>query len=401
MVSRVTVDLAATPELRSFQDEVRTWLSENLRPEFRGPRLVDPTAADHDEFQLRRQWQRILHQGGWAGVHWPREYGGRSASLLEQAIFLQESAEAGAVEPVNTIALSMVGPTIIEHGTAEQRQLLPSMLSADDIWCQLFSEPDAGSDLGNVATRAERVEDGWRVSGQKVWTSWGEHADRGLLLARTSTSQGGAGLSCFLMDMRNPGVDVRPLRQMSGESHFSEVYLDDVRLPDDALLGREGHGWRVAMSTLVSERTTAIFSRHAHTIHAADALLDLATRHTVEAADTDLAVRLWSEAQLLRIAAYDGVRRMAADADAEIPPSLLVQRLQWGLTTRAIMELGQRLSADAGERDQDASRWRHLMLASRGWTIGGGTSEIQRNMLADRVLGLPRHRRVAAPGAAR
>jgi alkylation response protein AidB-like acyl-CoA dehydrogenase len=397
MVDRLPADLADTDELQAFASEVRQWLGDNLTDEFRQPTLVDPTAADGNEFEVRRRWQRILDSGGWAGVHWPREHGGRGVSLVEHAIFLQESARAGAPEPVNVIGLSMVGPTIIQHGGEQHLALLPAILAADDIWCQLFSEPDAGSDLANISTKVREVDGTWYATGQKVWTSWGMQADRGLLLARTGDA-GRKGLSCFLIDMHAPGVTVRPLRQMSGGEHFCEVFLDNVPMGPDALLGAVGDGWRVAMSTLVSERSTAIFSRHAHVINAAEELLALALEPGVEPAELDRAVQLWSEAQLLRLTAYRGLAIQAENPDNGTPAALLIQRIQWGLTSRAIMTLGYRL-ASAQSGSGAAGRWRTLMLAARGWTIGGGTSEIQRNMIAETVLGLPRQERPAARAA--
>ncbi len=389
------VELADTPALKSFAEDIRSWLAANLTDELRMPLLADPTAADDTEYGVRLEWQRRLHAGGWAAVHWPREHGGRSASLIEHAIFLQECAQAGAPEPVNAIGLLMAGPTIIAFGSPEQRRLLPRILSADDMWCQLFSEPEAGSDLGNISTRAVRTADGWRVTGQKLWTSWGMRADRGLLLARTSDQPGGRGLSCFLLDLHAPGVTVRPVRQLSGESHFSEVQLRDVPVAATALLGQEGGGWAVAMSTLTSERTTGVFARHAHLVHAAKELVGLAAQRRADPAAVDRAARLWSQSQLMRLAAYDGAWSVADAPTAPAPTSLLLQRLCWGLTARAVMEEGQRLSAWRADRDADERQWNRLLLISRGWTIAGGTSEIQRNMLAERVLGLPRQSRPA------
>ena len=387
---QLRADLATTPELIAFRDELRAWLDRHLTDEFKTDPLADPTGAEGEAFGRRREWQRVLHEGGWVGVHWPAEYGGRGATLAEYAVFLVTCGEAGAPDPVNVIGLNMVGPTLIEHGTPEQQALLPAILSAETIWCQLFSEPEAGSDLGAIKTRARRRPDGsWVVSGQKVWTSLGPAADLGLLLARTGEAPTGfRGLSCFVIDMHAPGVTVRGLRQMGGQTHFSEVFLDDVVLAADALIGREDDGWSVATNTLGHERTTAILSRHASTMHFASALLGLAARPGVRPGDRDRAISAWIEAQLFRLNGYRGV---AAAVRGESSPAPWTQRMQWGLLSRRLFEAGAALrGADALLLGSDDDPWGTLLLASRGWTIGGGTTEIQRNMLAEKILGLPR-----------
>jgi alkylation response protein AidB-like acyl-CoA dehydrogenase len=382
---RLRADLAHTPELRAFRDELAGWLLEHLTSEFTGPELEDPTGASGEAFERRRAWQRELYNGGWVGVHWPKDHGGRGAGLMEYALYLLTCAEAGAPDPVNTIGLSMVGPTLIDHGSPAQLELLPGILSAEAIWAQLFSEPEAGSDLGNIRTRAQAADGGgWVVNGQKVWTTWGPVADMGFLLARTGGS-GFSGLSCFVIDMHAPGVTVRGLRQMGGETHFSEVFLDDVELPAEALVGEEGQGWTVATGTLAHERTTAILSRHASTLRAASALLRLASRPGVAPSERDRAMAVWAEAQLLCLSGY---RAVVAAAENCPSPAVWIQRLQWGLVNRRLFELAATLRGP--EAMLADNTWDDLLLTSRGWTIGGGTSEIQRNMLAEKILGLPR-----------
>lgn len=388
---QLRADLASTPELVAFRDELRGWLDQHLTDEFKSDPLADPTGAEGEAFERRRQWQRVLHEGGWVGVHWPAEYGGRGATLAEYAVYLVTCAEAGAPEPANQIGLNMVGPTLIGHGTPAQQGLLDAILSADTIWCQLFSEPEAGSDLGAIRTRARRRADGsWVVSGQKVWTTLGPEAELGLLLARTGEAPTGfRGLSCFVVNMGAPGVTVRGLRQLGGQTHFSEVFLDDVVLSADALIGPEDAGWSVATDTLAHERTTAILSRHATTLQAASALLGLAGRPGVGLPERDRAVAAWGEAQLFRLTGYRGV---AAAGAGHSCPAAWTQRMQWGLVNRRLFEAAAALrGAEAlllGGSDEDP--WGTLLLASRGWTIGGGTTEIQRNMLAEKILGLPR-----------
>ncbi|HEV7862853.1 MAG TPA: acyl-CoA dehydrogenase family protein [Acidimicrobiia bacterium] len=387
---QLRADLASTPELVKFRDELAAWLDRHLTDEFKIDALADPTGAEGEAFERRRAWQRVLHKGGWIGVNWPAEYGGRGATLAEYAVFLVTCADAGAPEPINSIGLNMVGPTLIENGTPAQQALLPDVLSADTIWCQLFSEPEAGSDLGAIKARARRQDDGaWVVSGQKVWTSFGPVADLGLLLARTGDAPTGfRGLSCFIVDMHAPGVTVRGLRQMGGQTHFSEVFLDDVVLPADAIVGQPDDGWAVATNTLGHERTTAILSRHASTLHSASALLGLAGRPGVRPSDRDRAVADWIEAQLFRLNGYRGV---AAAVGGSSSPAAWTQRMQWGLLTRRIFETAASLRGpEALLLTGDDDPWGTLLLTSRGWTIGGGTTEIQRNMLGEKILGLPR-----------
>jgi alkylation response protein AidB-like acyl-CoA dehydrogenase len=398
---QLRAELAGTPELQALRDELSAWLAAHLTDDFRDPGargvpgdigLVDPTGAEGENFERRRAWQRELHSGGWVGIHWPAAHGGRSAGLMEHAAFLLECASAGAPEPVNTIGINMVGPTLIEHGTDEQLELLPGILSADAIWSQLFSEPEAGSDLGAINTRARpNADGGWVVSGQKVWTSWGMVADLGLLVARTG-EKGFRGLSCFVLDMRAPGVTVRGLRQMSDNVHFAEVFLDDVPLPPGSLVGKENEGWTVASTTLAHERTTAILSRHATTRAAAARMLDLARRPGTPAPLRDQALSVWSEAQIFCLNGYRGV---AEASNGSASSAAWLQRIQWGLVSRRIFETAQALRGSAAllaedPDDPDAADWNRLLLASRGWTIGGGTTEIQRNMLGEKVLGLPR-----------
>ena len=385
MTNNLFVDLATTPELRSFRDQATGWLAANLTDVVRFTGLWDPTGASGNAFEIRRQWQRRLHEAGWSGVHWPQEHGGKGASLVENAIWLMACADAGAPEPAGAIGLNMVGPTLIQHASPQQRVHLQAILSADEIWCQLFSEPEAGSDLGNIQTRALRRPDGsWLVNGQKIWISWGQLSDHGLLLARTGGSRF-HGLSCFVVDMGSAGVSVRPIVQMTGESYFSEVFLDDLVLPPDALVGPLDGGWGVATSTLVHERTTAILSRHSAVAAAASELLELA--HHVGGARRDEAMRLWIEAQLLRLNGVRGV--VIAVSDGKTPTVSYTQRLQWGLTHRAILNWGSLFVGPTGTLIEDVAGWPSLSCASRGWTIGGGTSEVQRTMLAEKILGLP------------
>src|SRR5919204_5089863 len=243
------MDFDLSTEDEAFREEFRGWLAEHKPPD------VD-VAATFEEAETLRDWQRTLHSGRWVGIHWPEEYGGRGASLLQVAIYNEELARAQAPQILGRAGVNLVGPTLIAHGTEVQRaQWLPKILSAEEIWCQLFSEPGAGSDLASLSTRARRVDGGWRLDGQKVWTSYAQFADWGWCLARTDTdAPKSKGISALVVDMHSPGVEVRPLRQITDESEFNEVFFTDVFIPTDRLVGPEHGGWQVADSTLTHER---------------------------------------------------------------------------------------------------------------------------------------------------
>src|ERR671933_1696753 len=247
------MDLRLSAQEEAFPDELRGWLGENhpgREPE-----------GDEAGFEFRREWQKRLFDAGWAGVSWPREYGGRGATLVEQAIFNEELTRARAPSLVNVLGLAMGGPTVIAHGTEEQKErYLQPILSADEIWCQGFSEPDSGSDLASLKTRAVRDGDEWVVTGQKVWTTLAHHAKWCMLLARTDPeAPRHQGLTYFIMDMEQEPVQVRPLRQITGEAEFNELFIEEARIPHENVLGGEGNGWAGAITTLMHERATLAF----------------------------------------------------------------------------------------------------------------------------------------------
>src|SRR2546423_14634738 len=247
------MDLTLFPNEQQFRDEFRAWLKTNLPEEWKG---ATNTEDREDYIEYLRDWQRKLYEGGWAGISWPKEYGGRGATLMEQAIFQEELARANAPQLIGTIGLSLVGPTIIALGTDEQKsRYLPPILSGEEIWCQGFSEPDAGSDLASLGTKALRDGDDFVVNGQKIWTSFAQLADLCLLLVRTDTeAPKHKGITCLLADMRSEGVSVRPLRQMSGDSGFNEVFFSNVRVPVTQVLGEINKGWTTAITGLMNER---------------------------------------------------------------------------------------------------------------------------------------------------
>src|ERR671918_2601590 len=247
------MDLSLSPAEREFRDAVRGWIEAN-----HPGREPD---SDPELFEFRRAWQRKLNERGWAGLSWPTEYGGAGATLVEQAIFFEEVARAGAPSMANVLGLAMGGPTVIAHGSEEQkRRFLPPILSADEIWCQGFSEPESGSDLASLKTRAVRHGDEWVVTGQKVWTTYAHEAKWCMLVARTDPDAAKhRGLTYFLMDMEQDAVQVRPLRQITGEAEFNELFIEEARIPHANILGGEGNGWAVAITTLMHERATLAF----------------------------------------------------------------------------------------------------------------------------------------------
>lgn len=392
------VDLRFSPAEEAFRAELRRWLRANLPPDPGEHPSLDAEVA------FLRAWQRRLAEGGWVGIHWPRAYGGRDASAVEHYILQEELAAARAPEIINRIGVNLVGPTLIAHGTdAQRRRFLPAILPADEIWCQLFSEPGAGSDLTALRTRAEPCPGGWRVTGQKVWTSWAQYARWGILLARTDPQAARArGISFFVLDMHAPGVTVRPLRQMTGSEEFNEVFLDGVFVPRDQLIGPEHDGWRIANTTLAHERGTSPRQLVIHRMLLAD-LLALAREGTDGLApcarDPLVRQRLaahWIEVEITRLNNWRTLSRLARGEP--LGPESSIVKLFWsemsqGLHDTLMAVLGARgLCWQPGPWAVAGGRLARSWLYYRAATIFAGTSEIQRNILAERVLGLPRGR---------
>ena len=377
------MDFAYTPAEQAFRSELRAWLAANV------PREPLPETLEAEAAYLTA-WQRALYDAGWAAVHWPRQYGGRSASLTEAAIFQEEMARARAPQMMNRVGINNVGPTLIAHGSEAQRQrYLARILSGEEIWCQLYSEPNAGSDLASLRTRAERHGDDFIVNGQKVWTSYAQFAAFGILLARTDPSAPPhRGISCFLVDMRSPGITIRPLRQLTGSAEFSETFFDNVLVPRQNLIGPEHDGWRVATTTLAHERGTA-FSFKEQVLHKiyVDELGELLRARGV-AADPVLRQRYAARVIEVEILRLHNCRTMTRLARGELPGAeSSIAKLFWADMSQELTALGvDALGPDA----QLPGRWQQRMLWSRCASIAGGTSEIQRNIVAQRLLGLPR-----------
>jgi alkylation response protein AidB-like acyl-CoA dehydrogenase len=378
------VDLTLSPSEEAFRDELRAWLIGN-----HPGREPDGDLAG---FEFRREWQRQLHEAGWAGVSWPREYGGRGATLVEQAIYNEEFVRAKAPSAANVLGLAMGGPTVIAHGTEEQkRRYLEPILSASEIWCQGFSEPGSGSDLASVKTRGVRDGDGWVVTGQKVWTTLAQHAKWCMLVARTDPdAPKHKGLTYFLMDMEQDGVQVRPLRQITGEAEFNELFIEEARIPDENIVGGEGNGWAVAITTLMHERATLAFGLQIAVKLALRELMDLVRESgaTGDPLVRDRLAQLYIEAEVLRLNAYRGLSAIMRDG---VPgPEGSLGKWQWAEVNQALTELAMDLRGPRAVLQDDT--WTFRFLRARANSIEGGTTEILKNIVAERVLGLPRMR---------
>jgi alkylation response protein AidB-like acyl-CoA dehydrogenase len=382
------MDLTFSDSELAFRDELRAWLEAN-----------DPGEkpdGEEEAYVWTRDWQRRLHEGGWAGVHWPKEYGGRGATLVEAAIFYEELARARAPLPANVLGLVLGGPTLMVWGTDEQKErYLPPILSAEEIWCQGFSEPEAGSDLAALKTRAVKDGDEWVVTGQKVWTSGAQHSKWCMLVARTDTEvPKHKGLTYFLMDMEQDEIQVRPLRQITGESEFNELFIEGARIPDENVVGGVGNGWKVALTTLMNERAGLAFGLQVRL----KVLLDELTEEAEERGLLDDPVvrerlgDLHIRTEILRLTAYRGLT--ATMKYGQPGPEGSLTKWMWSETNQLATEFAAEiLGPDALVRD---SRWSYELLRARGNSIEGGTTEILKNIVAERVLGLPRLGKVAS-----
>ena len=390
------MDFRDTEQEASFRAEVRAFLRDALSAEWfedPDPNPDDPARGE----ELRRWWQRTLYDAGWAGLTWPAEYGGRGGTMVQQVIFNEECARARAPEPIGVIGLYMAGPTILAWGSAQQkRRYLPPLLSGDEIWCQGFSEPEAGSDL-DVRTRAVRAGDDYVVNGQKVWTSYGHLADHCLLVTRSDPDASKQeGFTYLLADMHAAGVSVRPLVQITGQAEFNELFFDDVRVPVANRLGAEGQGWQVAMTTLLHERGTMGAGLQVMARITLDRLVALAGKLGVT---DDPAVRerlagLQLDVEALRLTNLRAITKM----ERGIPgpegsmAKLLWERAQQGMGEFAMDLLGVPGQVLSGPSSVEGGDWARTYLRGRGHSIEAGTTEILKNIIAERVLGLPRSR---------
>jgi alkylation response protein AidB-like acyl-CoA dehydrogenase len=389
------MDLRFSPEDEQYRVKLRTWLEENLPAE---PR---PTEQDA-EFAYRRAWQRQLYAGGWVGINWPKEYGGQGATLIQQAIYAQEMTRAKAPQPANGLGIGIVGPTLMHHGTEEQKKrFIPKILSGEEIWCQGFSEPNSGSDLASLQTKAVLDGDDFVVNGQKIWTSLGQYADWCILLVRTDpNAPKHRGISYLLVDMHSPGITVRPLKQITGNSEFNETFFDNVRVPKQNLVGELNEGWRIAMTTLTYERGISSLATQVRIKQHLDAMIDYA--RTTRKNGTTLAQDPMLRQQLAR--AYIGVEIMLLNLYRGITtrlrgkpagPEASLDKLYWSELDKWMQELGMELQGPYSQLMEESKyavpgNWQYNFLRSRAGTIYSGTSEIQKNIIGERVLGLPK-----------
>jgi alkylation response protein AidB-like acyl-CoA dehydrogenase len=393
------MDLNLTPEETKFRDELRTWLEANV-PKDWGEWREKPL---EESYPYIRAWQRKLYEGGWAAVSWPKEYGGRGATLMEQSLFWEEMARVEAPPMANSLGLGLIGPTIIAYGTDEQKKrFIPKILSAEEIWCQGFSEPNAGSDLAALQTEARLDGDHYVVNGQKVWTSYGWIGNWCELVVRTDSNvPKHKGLSVLLIDMKSPGVEVRPLKQMTGESEFNEIFFRDVRVPVANLLGKVNDGWNVAVSTLMYERGSYGARLHLIFKRAITRLIELSHKFQKDghpAAQDPITrqklAQCYAEIEIMR---WNQLRAFSRVTATGVPGSEgSIQKIFWSELNQRLQQIAQEMFGAygqllAGDKDAvDNGIWSYGYLRTRGNTIEAGTSEVQRNIIGHFVLGLPR-----------
>ncbi|HEY7134362.1 MAG TPA: acyl-CoA dehydrogenase family protein [Acidimicrobiia bacterium] len=395
------MDFRDTPQEAAFRDEVRTWLAEHLTGEFAeiggggGP-------ADESGWDLRLEWERILGKDRWVGMAWPETYGGRDASIVEQVIFNEEYAKANAPARLSFFGEGLFAPTLIAYGTEEQkRRFLPRIQAVEELWCQGYSEPNAGSDLSNVQTRAVLDGDQWVINGQKVWTTFAHRSDWCFAVVRTNPdAPAHKGISYLLVPMHQPGVTVRPLRQMTGSAEFNEVFFDDARTDASNIVGERDDGWKVAMATLGFERGTAFLSQQLGFQRELADVIDAARGH---GATDDAVVRQrladsWIGVQIMK---YNGLRMLSSLVrKGVLGPEASIGKLYWSTWHRRLGELAMDVLGPAAEIRPGAAdapyeldQLRRIYMFSRSETIYAGASEIQKNILGERVLGLPREPR--------
>jgi alkylation response protein AidB-like acyl-CoA dehydrogenase len=389
------MDFSYSEEEERFRTELRAWLERNPP----GEEPEDPNAW----VPYAKAWQRQLAEAGWSGVAWPKEYGGKGATLIQQIIFQEELARARAPQFIGLAGLTMGGPVLIAHGTDEQkRRHLRPILTADEIWCQGFSEPNAGSDLAALKTKAVLDGDTFVVTGQKVWTSWARYADVCMCLVRTDPdAPKHKGITFLLVDMKSPGVTVRPLTQMNGDADFNEVFFEDVRVPRKNIVGELNKGWDIAITCLMHERQTLTFSRQLQSKVALTEMLEMARRRERDGAPAtrdpivrQALARTYVDSEAMRFLAYRNLTKVLRGG---VPgPEGSIEKLFWSEMYQRQIDTANEIIGPHGQllrhskHAVDAGRWPHLLLYSKGRTIAAGTSEVQRNIIAERVLGLPR-----------
>jgi alkylation response protein AidB-like acyl-CoA dehydrogenase len=397
------MDFTLTPEQQSFRDEVRSWLKKNLPKDWTSRVQAASDVPREEAYDFLRQWQRKMYEAGFVGLTWPKESGGRGLTFMEEMILQEEMALAKAPPVLNILAVGMAGPTINAYGTEEQKKRYPpKMLSCEEIWCQGYSEPNSGSDLAALQTRAVKDGDHYVINGQKVWTSLAHIADWMMLLARTDPdAPKHKGITYFLVDMHAPGVTVKPLKQITGDAEFNEVYFDNVRIHESQILGGLNNGWAVGLTTLMYERLALGFGLQVRLRIALDGLVDLARRSskngtpaTKDPVTRQKLAQLWIDTEVFK---YTGARAITKLLKGELPgPEASTGKMMWVEGHQRLQELAMELEGPYSQLTQGSrwavenGLWQYGFLRSRANSIEGGTTEIQRNIIGERVLGLPK-----------
>jgi alkylation response protein AidB-like acyl-CoA dehydrogenase len=395
------MNLGFSAEDEQFRDEVASWLTQNLCGEFEIIRGRGGPGDEHMYVHERKAWERRLHEGGWTGIGWPEAYGGRGASIERQVIFNEEYARAGGPGRMGHIGETLTGPTLIAFGTEEQKQrFLPGILRGEELWCQGYSEPNAGSDLANVKTKArfDEASGQWRISGQKVWTSLAHESQYCFVIARTDPdSAGHKGLGFFLLAMDQPGIEVRPIEQLTGTSEFNEVFFDDAVCAANDIVGAPGDGWKVAMGLLGFERGVSTLGQQMLFQNEFDHIVRVA-RENGAASDPVIRQRIADAHVGLRIMRFNSLRMLSGEqGDGSLARAAMIYKLYWATWHRNLGKLAMDVLGpesevlDAGP--YELNRLQSLYLFTRSDTIYGGTNQIQRNIIAERALGMPREPR--------
>ncbi|MES2884062.1 MAG: acyl-CoA dehydrogenase family protein [Pseudomonadota bacterium] len=394
----VTSTSVADDPFSRFRSEIAGWMTSQLTGRFATLKHRGGPGDEEADPVLRKEWERTLAAGGWTGVGWPKAQGGRGLTIAEQVVFHEEYARAGAPGRMGHIGEGLIGPALIKYGTpAQQQRFLPRILDGSEYWAQGYSEPNAGSDLANVQTRCWQEADGsWRVQGQKIWTSLAQESDWIFVLARSEPgSRGNKGLAFLLMPLQQPGIEIRPIRQMGGGSEFNEVFFDGARAEADHLVGAPGEGWKVAMGLLEIERGVSTLGQQMHFQHELERVIAAASERglTGNASIRDRLAQAWHGLKVLR---YHALRMLAGDDALSLGREALVYKLAWSTWHRDLGKLAMDVLGPDGESAEESVRaLQQLFFFSRADTIYGGTNEIQLNLIAERGLGMPREARPA------
>jgi alkylation response protein AidB-like acyl-CoA dehydrogenase len=396
-----TLDFTLSPDQDAFRRRVRAWLEANIPEDWTKFGLSEVPRPE--AYAFLRKWQATLYDAGFIGITWPKEYGGQGLTFVEEMILHQEMALQKAPPVLNVLGVGMAGPTIIAYGTEEQKKRYPAkILSCEEIWCQGYSEPNAGSDLASLQTRAAKDGDHWVINGQKVWTSLAHIADWMMLLARTDPdAPKHKGITYFLLDMKTPGVTVKPLKQLTGDAEFNEVFFDNVRVHESRVLGGVNNGWAVGLTTLMYERLALGFGLQVRLRISVDQLLDMARRMdkngrslTKDPVMRQKLAQLWIDTESLK---YTGARAVTRLLKGELPgPEASAGKMMWVETHQRLQELAMEIQGPYSQLARGAAAavdggvWQYSFLRSRANSIEGGTTEIQKNIIGERVLGLPK-----------